>query len=208
MPSRRLLLIAAASLQITLQCVHADTIILKDGETYTGKIIEQSLEESLEGTVSLQVEGQTRMYHRVYVIEQANGTRVRFTSPQVQDVQFSETPVPHATHLALTFQDALIDGRIAADSRDASGWFLGGYLCGVGGGLIGTGIVWALASGSGSDVRDTEAVLIRDRGTRYTRGYIEGHRERMRSERKANGVAGGLLGTLTSVVMYVNWVAN
>ena len=64
MPSRKLLLIAAACLQIAVQSLQADTIILKDGVTYTGKIVEQYLEESPEGTVSLQVEGQTRTYWR------------------------------------------------------------------------------------------------------------------------------------------------
>lgn len=88
-------------------------------------------------------------------------------------------------------------GREAANNlHSGTGWMVGGIVSGVLLGLIGTGIVTAVASGSATQPsfvpEGVEAVC-----------YREGYVSRARSRNTTSALAGGLIGTATLLILVV-----
>lgn len=105
---------------------------------------------------------------------------------------------PLLRHLSASCEDDRARGREAAgDTHSGSGWMVGGLASGLVLGLIGTGIIWAVASSSSSDVdRVPDGVD----GSCYRAGYAA----KAKSMNSSSALTGGLLGTLALVVLVVS----
>lgn len=96
----------------------------------------------------------------------------------------------------------MLDGRMAAQQHSTGGRFVGGFAAGFGLGLIGTGLVYALASGT-PEVPLQQVMLIQDRPATYQTAYQEAYRRDIKSRRQSNALLGGLAGTAAIVTVIV-----
>ncbi len=118
-----------------------------------------------------------------------------------------QQPAPAAPQLAVADSSptaAVLHGRAAADRQGTGGRFAGGYVPGLFLGLIGTGIAYAVASTSDVSVPALEAAQLISANANYSVSYQQGYGERLRSRRKSAALTGGLLGTLTFLVIYAS----
>lgn len=105
------------------------------------------------------------------------------------------------------FFQGRIDGRRQGDQVNTSGRMVGGLAAGTFLGLIGTGIVYAVASGDAVRMPD-DVEASRSRDTGYLMGFEEGYVERVRARRRSSALAGGLLGTGIAVLIIVSINGN
>jgi hypothetical protein len=124
-------------------------------------------------------------------------------SPVAAQQQQARAEVESASTAEL-ITEGMRDGRIAAQSHGTSGYAAGGFLAGVTLGLIGTGIAYAVASGSDASIGGTDLIVANERGPTYMQGYQEGFRERLRDRRKSSALAGGLVGTAVIVAVVLS----
>jgi hypothetical protein len=196
----------------------ADTVLLKDGRLYSGKMLDQEMEEAEDGEYELDVDDRGPLrYHRIYRLVAPDGTVHSFKGVDVEKATLdsrASTPAavtpyaitPYANPSENSINSGYIAGRIAAGSHETFGWFVGGFFAGATLGLVGTGVTWVLAGSGGMDLKTHELASIRNRNQQYFEGYTGGYAERIRSKRKGSALSGGLLGTLTFVAIYLNAV--
>ncbi len=103
-----------------------------------------------------------------------------------------------------TLEMGILRGRAAADQHSTSGNLLGGFAWGIFLGLIGTGIAYAIASGSDTSVPPVEAVRLSLAPAPFAQGFQAGFSEQMKSKKKSSALTGGLLGTALFVVIYLS----
>jgi hypothetical protein len=99
---------------------------------------------------------------------------------------------------------AVLQGRAVAERRGMSGRFAGGFASGLLLGLIGTGITYAIAGSDDTALPALEAARLSSANPNYSLAYQQGYSERLKSRRRSSALTGGLLGTLTFVVIYVS----
>ena len=191
----------------------ADTVLLKDGRLYSGKMLDQEMEEAEDGEYELDIDDRGPLrYHRIYRLVAPDGTVRSFKGVDVEKATLdsrASTPAaitPYAKSSENSINSGYIAGRIAAESHGTGGWFVSGFFAGATLGLIGTGVTWVMAGSGGMDLRTHELASIQNRNQQYFEGYTGGYTERIRSKRKGSALGGGLLGTLTFVVIYLNAV--
>ena len=119
-------------------------------------------------------------------------------------------PVMAATSVAAAPSDAAstvaagqADGETAARSHGTGGYFVGGLASGVLLGLIGTGITYAVAASSATELTASELTATTAKGPVYQQGYKDGYAKQLKSSRKSSALAGGLLGTAAFVAIYL-----
>jgi len=111
-------------------------------------------------------------------------------------------PQPSATDSSAAA--AVLQGRALAETRGTGGRFAGGFVSGVLLGLIGTGIVYAIAGSDDTSVPALDAARLSTANPTYSLSFQQGYSERLKARRKSSALTGGLLGTLTFVVIYVS----
>jgi hypothetical protein len=99
---------------------------------------------------------------------------------------------------------AVLHGRALAERRGMGGRFAGGFASGILLGLIGTGITYAIAGSDDTSLPALEAARLSTTNPAYSLAYQQGYSERLKSRRRSSALTGGLLGTLTFVVIYVS----
>lgn len=117
-----------------------------------------------------------------------------------------QEPTPPAPTAAATDSSpsaAVLHGRAAAERRGTGGRFVGGFASGLLLGLIGTGITYAIAGSDDASLPAMEAAKLTTAHPNYSLAYQQGYAERLKAKRKSSALTGGLLGTLTVVVVYV-----
>jgi hypothetical protein len=112
----------------------------------------------------------------------------------------AEAVSPSASELVALGQ---LEGHSAAQQVPTSGRFVGGFAAGFGLGLIGTGIVYAIAS-STPDVPETQMALIQAQPAAYQAAYQEAYRRDIKSRRQSNALIGGLVGTAAVVTLILS----
>ena len=120
----------------------------------------------------------------------------------------SNPPAPAAVHPDSTIEAAVAQGRAAAQQPGVGGRFAGGFAAGVGLGLIGTGVVYAVAAGSNADLPADQAAQLSGASPAYREAYERAYRERLRSRRKSSALTGGLVGTALIVTILVAGQGN
>ena len=123
-----------------------------------------------------------------------------------QDAQ--PTTAPAATAPAEELARGRLEGQVAAQSRGTSGWAVSGFLAGAGAGLIGTGVVWAIAAGSDVSPPADRRLLIVNQSAIYQQGFEMGYGEKLKSRRKRSALTGGLVGTAVAVVAILGSQGN
>jgi hypothetical protein len=98
----------------------------------------------------------------------------------------------------------VLHGRALAETRGMGGRFAGGFASGVLLGLIGTGIAYVIAGSDGTSLPAAEAARLSTASPTYSLAFQQGYSERLKSRRRSSALTGGLLGTLTFVVIYVS----
>lgn len=99
---------------------------------------------------------------------------------------------------------AVLHGRAAAERVGTGGSFAGGFVGGFFLGLIGTGIAYAVASGSDAQLPALDAARLAQATSDYQLAFRQGFEERVRARRKGAALTGGLLGTATIVVLVLS----
>jgi hypothetical protein len=99
---------------------------------------------------------------------------------------------------------AVLHLRALAETRGTGGRFAGGFASGLLLGLIGTGIVYAIAGSDDTSIPALEATRLSTASPTYSLAFQQGYSERLKSRRRSSALTGGLLGTLTVVVIYVS----
>jgi hypothetical protein len=123
---------------------------------------------------------------------------IRPSSPSVT----LASPPPHAWPLArVPTVDCELDrtlGRQAASAlHSGSGWMIGGVASGVLLGLIGTGIITAVAASSSASTNHVPANV-------EPLCYRDGYASRAKSMNTTSALTGGLIGTLALVVILIS----
>jgi flavin-dependent dehydrogenase len=103
---------------------------------------------------------------------------------------------------------AVLHGRAAGERVGTGGTFVGGFAGGFFLGLIGTGIAYAVASGSDAQLPALDAARLAQATADYQLAFRQGFEERVRSRRKGAALTGGLLGTATIVVLLLSATGN
>jgi hypothetical protein len=118
--------------------------------------------------------------------------------------QGQEAAAPDAATLSVGewVAQGMQDGRLAARQQSTGGRFLGGFVAGAGLGLLGTGLVYALASGS-PDVPAEHLVAIQEQPAPYQVAFQEAYKRDIRARRQQNAVIGGLVGTAAFVTVWL-----
>jgi hypothetical protein len=96
----------------------------------------------------------------------------------------------------------LLDGRHAARQQPVGGRFVGGFAAGLGLGLIGTGVVYAIASGP-PEIPGDQLLAIADRPAAYQQTYQQAYRDDLRKRRQSQALMGGLAGTAVFVTVFL-----
>lgn len=99
---------------------------------------------------------------------------------------------------------AQLAGEQQANTVGTGGYFGGGYVAGLLLGLIGTGVSYAVAANSTTDVPPQVRVALAAESPTYQQAYQQAYTTRVRSRRKASALGGGLLGTATFLVLYLS----
>jgi len=103
------------------------------------------------------------------------------------------------------FLEGSVAGRLAAESDVSSaGWVIGGLLCGVGLGLIGTGAITLTASVVSTNPPLTRMALIQDRSSTYQMSFISEYKSTARGKKVWPALGSGIVGTLIAVVIVAN----
>lgn len=95
-------------------------------------------------------------------------------------------------------------GTSEAEGVGTGGYFAGGLAGGLLLGLIGTGIVYAVAAGSAVDLESSAQARIADESAVYQQGFRDAYTRKVKSKRKQSALVGGLLGTATWVVILLS----
>ena len=119
---------------------------------------------------------------------------------------YAQDPAPTAQPVAVDSSPAaaVLHGRALAERRGMGGRFAGGFASGVLLGLIGTGITYVIAGSDDTSLPAMEAARLSATNPTYSLSYQQGYSERLKSRRRSSALTGGLLGTLTFVVIYVS----
>jgi hypothetical protein len=120
---------------------------------------------------------------------------------QTQPSAVTQSGVPSTADVMLKGQ---LSGQSNAQTVGTGGWFAGGFASGLVLGLIGTAVTWAVAGSSDVSLPPDRRLQIANESTAYQEGFQAGYAERLKSRRKGSALAGGLLGTLTIVVIIVS----
>ena len=119
-------------------------------------------------------------------------------------VQQSGQPAP-PSDLELLAR-AQLQGETAGGAVRTRGWFAGGLAGGLVGGFIGTGVAYALASSNDVAVPAEQRLAVSTQSAAYQQFYQRAFTEKVKSRRKSSALKGGILGTVTMVVVYVTVV--
>lgn len=119
-------------------------------------------------------------------------------------VQQSGQPAP-PSDLELLAR-AQLQGEAAGAGVRTRGWFAGAFAGGFVGGFIGTGIAYALASSNEVAVPAEQRLAISTQSAAYQQFYERAFTEKVKSRRKSSALKGGILGTVTMIVVYVTAV--
>ena len=89
-----------------------------------------------------------------------------------------------------------------------SGRFVGGFASGFLLGLIGTGIAYVIAGSDNTALPAAESAPLNAANPTYALSFREGYSERLKARRRSSALTGGLLGTLTVIVVIVSASGN
>ena len=124
---------------------------------------------------------------------------------QTAGTQPSSAPsVAAATSDASSVATAVAEGRELAESESTAGWFGGGFASGLLLGLIGTAVITITAHNSGVNVPGSQQSILATRPPDYSQAFSRAYREKLKSKKRSSALVGGLLGTATFVVIYIN----
>lgn len=167
---------------------YLDVVTLKNGDVIKGKIVENVINDHIR-------------------IELAGGSILTFKYDQIEKLEAEKTstrtfrngiqkPSPNVTPTQI--RDCYNDGYISGQRISGGGPMLGGFVGGVGLGLIGWGISYAIvASGnpqpSYAETQNLDATCKVD--------YMQGYKEGAQKVRKSSVHIGGALGTLVILVL-------
>ena len=87
--------------------------------------------------------------------------------------------------------------------HSTGGYGVGGFGCGILLGLIGTGIIWAAASGADPSPATIEKIS-QTHSSNFTNCYMLTYREETKRKNKSAAVTGGLLGTATILIIILS----
>jgi len=93
------------------------------------------------------------------------------------------------------YERAKSDGRAAAKDVGTTGWFFGGFAGGAIGSLVGTGVAFAVAASSDAPLPPAQRLAITNEPQQYQIAYAEAYSAEVRSQRKGQALAGGLIAT-------------
>jgi len=98
-----------------------------------------------------------------------------------------------------------LDGQAAAVQKKVTGWYIGGFVGGLGMGPFGIAVSYAVAAESCSAVPLEKYVEIVERSPDYRLGFREGYQMRIRKRRKRSAIIGSLTGTavITTLLLTV-----
>jgi predicted lipid-binding transport protein (Tim44 family) len=129
--------------------------------------------------------------------------------PPVAVAQQASAPLATvAVHPDSTPEAAAALGRAAAERPGMGGRFAGGFAGGLTLGLIGTGVVYAIAAGSNADLPAEQAAQVSGASPEYREAYQQAYRDRLRSRRKSSALTGGLVGTALIVTIVLASQSN
>lgn len=119
------------------------------------------------------------------------------------------TPVPSVAP-ADAMARGMMDGKAAAQGVGTGGWLAGGIASGVALGLIGTGIIFAVASSSGVELPPERRVAMSSAGETpvYQQAFQQEYERTLKSRRKGAALGGGLLGTALFLLLYSSAVGT
>ena len=119
-----------------------------------------------------------------------------------------QNPAPHTVQPATLsdpapdlFAQGTLDGQAAAEDKGTAGWAVGGFVSGVGLGLIGTGVTYALAAGSKPKPPANKLAAIQSPDANYRLAYQNAYESGVKRKRKRSALVGGLVGTATFVAV-------
>jgi len=96
-----------------------------------------------------------------------------------------------------TYADGLIEGKMSASQYYSSmGWFNGGFLSGVLGGLIGTLVIWGMSTMADVEPPAADLKRIENYSSDYKLGFLQSYENEVESKRTRAAVGGSLLGTV------------
>jgi len=67
--------------------------------------------------------------------------------------------------------------------------------------LIGAGILWGLTEGD--DLPTDLMILHKEKGSEYLMGFMSGYKERTKQKKRGVRLSGGILGTVTTVIIFL-----
>lgn len=102
----------------------------------------------------------------------------------------------------------LLDGRSAANATSTGGWLAGGFASGLFFGLIGTGVVYAIAGSSEAELPPEYFPSVQAKGSAYMLGFNQGYVQRLKSKQKKAALIGGLTGTAISTAIVVALISS
>lgn len=124
--------------------------------------------------------------------------------PLVPSALQAQEPAPStAGRVDSTPAAAMLHGQALAERQPVGGRFAGGLASGLLLGLIGTGIVWAVAGSDDTPVPIAHALQLANANPNYNLAFQQGYSARLKARRKSSALTGGLVGTATVVVLYL-----
>ena len=108
--------------------------------------------------------------------------------------------------LKYSMEDGIRDGEMAGERRPSSSTVAGGIACGVLGGLICTGILWAMTGPDPVPLR--YQAKAEGKGEEYYNGFVYGYEKRTKEKKRGARLGGGLLGTAAFVALYISATAD
>lgn len=144
------------------------------------------------------------MYHSLRLVAPTLAlVLTAIAAPALQAQQVAPT-VPTRAAADSSPAMAILHGQAAGDQVGTGGSMLGGFAGGFFLGLIGTGIAYAVASGSNAELPSFEAARIARTPGDYQIAFRQGFQERVRARKKASALTGGLLGTAVIVTLVLS----
>lgn len=100
-------------------------------------------------------------------------------------------------------EQAKAAGRDAGHAVGTGGWLGGGIASGLLGTVLGAGIAVAIAGSSDAALPAEKRLAIANESQAYQATFAEAYSDEVHSQRKANALAGGIIGTLVTATLVV-----
>jgi len=94
------------------------------------------------------------------------------------------------------WNNGFIDGQLAGGKEEQMGWMAGSCGAGLLAGCLGSGVVWAVASG---DLPE----YVPEGTAEYKMGYVEGYKEASKSKKRGAAMVGGVIGFLINTTAII-----